>query len=75
MNRQFYSKRHFDRLSNGGSDTPETIAARKAWYAVIDQAKRECHEKFPVLNDADTAMQAIRWQEERIRELSQPLFK
>ena len=45
MSRQFYSKRHYDRLSNGAKDTEETLAQRKAHYAAF----AKLHEEMEVL--------------------------
>lgn len=68
MNRAFYSKRHFDRISNGRPDTAETIAERLRHREACAQAVREREQRFAVLT-AENVAEAIAWQEARIAEL------
>ena len=76
MDRRYYSKAHFDRLSNGRPDTAETIAERKRWNAAREQANREAFEKYPVPTDCTDPVKVQEWsntfnefQEKRIKEL------
>lgn len=64
-----YSRRHYERLSNGAPDTADTIAERSQHRAACDQAHREMIERFQPLTP-ENAAEAIAWQARRIAELS-----
>lgn len=68
MGRQHYSKRHYDRIANGGPDTPEQIAERVRRRAAGEQAHREMLERFSPLTSRN-AVEAFAWQDARIQEL------
>lgn len=63
-----YSKRHFERLSNGPPDTATTIAYRLADRKAREQAHAEMSARWPTLT-AENAREAIAWMETRIRKL------
>ncbi len=69
MSRQFYSKRHYDRLSNGAKDTEETLAQRKAHYAAFAKLHEEMAEKFPQPWTQQTVAEITAWQPSRLTEL------
>lgn len=64
-----YSRRHYERLSNGAPDTVDTIAERARHRAAGEQAHREMLERFQPLTP-ENAAEAIAWQTRRIAELS-----
>ena len=66
--RRYYSRRHYERLSNGGPDTAETIAERVRYQQIAEQANSEMMGRFAPLT-ATNAKAAIDWQEARIKEL------
>lgn len=68
MGRRWYSKVHFDRIANGGHDTPERIAERIRRRAAGEQANREMMERFSPMT-AENCKEALDWQEARIQEL------
>ncbi len=68
MGRQHYSKRHYDRIANGGPDTAETIAERARYRAAHEQANREMMEIFGGLTP-ENFQRATDWQAARIKEL------
>jgi hypothetical protein len=63
-----FSTRHYQRLSNGGPDTPQQVAERVKRRAAGEQAHREMLARFSPLTEANVG-EALRWQEERIKEL------
>lgn len=69
MANQFYSRRHYERLSNGRPDTAETIAERVRHREACEQAHRETLERFQGITP-DNAAEAIAWQTQRIAELT-----
>lgn len=68
MGRQHYSKRHYDRISNGGPDTPAQVAERIRRRAAGEQAHREMLARFSPLTPQN-AVEAFAWQDARIQEL------
>lgn len=71
MSRRHYSQAHYQRLSNGGPDTPAQIAERVAHRAACERAHREMLARYAPLTPSNAA-EAVRWQEARIRELTAP---
>lgn len=69
MANQFYSRRHYDSLSNGPPDTAEMIADRIKRRKASEQANAEMMARFAPLT-AENAQAAVDWQEARIKELS-----
>ena len=69
MARKFYSKRHYDRLSNGGPDTAESIAQRKAHYAAFAKLNEEMEARFPQPWTHQTISEIATWQPARLAEL------
>ncbi len=53
---------------NNRPDTPAEIAWRVRHNAACEQARRETHERFPVL-DSSNVDSALKFQETRINEL------
>lgn len=74
MDRRFYSKRHFERLSNGGPDTEESIRQRKAWYESGRRGVADREAKFPELTVVNFE-EAIAYQTERIKFHYEELLK
>jgi len=68
VNRRYYSKRHFERLSNGAPDTADQVRERLAYRAAAEKAHEEMLERFAPLSP-DNALEAIEWQTDRIKEL------
>lgn len=68
MARRFYSKRHYDRLNNGGADAPGAADERRRRRAAGEQANREMVARFSPLAPSKIC-EALAWQEARIREL------
>lgn len=66
MGRPFYSRRHYARLSNGGPDTPATIAERVAHRDASERAVKDREAKYPVLTSANF-LEAMAYQEERTK--------
>jgi hypothetical protein len=64
----FYSKRHYDRISNGGPDTPGQVGERVRRRAAGERAHREMLERFSPLTSRNVA-EAFAWQDARIQEL------
>lgn len=64
-----YSREHYRRLSNGGPETPEQVAARLAWYRVCEQACAEMTERFGPLTP-ENALAADEWRRARVKELT-----
>lgn len=62
----FYSRCHYQRLSNGAPDTPETIAERVAYRKAAELAHADALAKFQTITPENAAA-AIAYQEERIR--------
>lgn len=65
----YYSRRHYERLSNGGPDTAETVSERVRHRAACEQAHRETLERFQGITP-ENAAEAIAWQTKRIEELT-----
>jgi len=61
----YYSKRHYQRLTNGGPDTPERIAERTQYRTAATLALAEREQRYPVLT-TENAREAIAYQDERI---------
>lgn len=68
MGRKHYSKRHYERLSNGGPDTPERVAERVGRRSAGEQAHREMLARFSPLTPQNVG-EALAWQDARIKEL------
>lgn len=64
----YYSKRHYDRLSNGGPDAPDRVDERVRRRAAGEQAHREMLERFSPLTPQN-AVEAFAWQDARSQEL------
>lgn len=69
MDRRYYSRRHFQRLSNGGLDTSAQVEERIRHRTACEQAHRETMEKFGGFTP-ENAREAAAWQAARIRELT-----
>lgn len=67
MSRNYYSRRHYERLSNGAPDTPEQAKQRIRYRAAVEQAHKEAMEKFPL--PWDNPLKVIEWQAARVEEL------
>ena len=65
---QGYSAAHYRRLANGGPDAPGDASRRVADRKAGERAHAEMLEKFSPLT-AENALEALRWQEARWREL------
>lgn len=69
---RWYSKRHYQRLSNGGPVSPEVVAQTAAWAskwaAVGEKSTREMNERFAPITEANTG-EAMVWWERRFAEL------
>lgn len=74
MNRRYYSKRHFERLSNGAPDSPALAAERIANRKAGEMAHADMLTKFGTLT-AENAQQAIAYQAERIEHHKAALLK
>ena len=59
-------------MRDEATETPARAEERKRHRAACEQALREREARFPVLT-AENADEAIRWQEQRIRELREAL--
>ena len=70
MDRRYYSKRHFERLSNGGPVSAETEAWWKRRTEAGAQASREMTERFSPITESN-AGEAMKWWEARFAELMQ----
>lgn len=68
MDRRYYSKRHFQRLANGGPSTSEQAAWNRKRRAAGEQANQEMMERFAPLTP-EKALEAVAWQDRRIAEL------
>jgi hypothetical protein len=66
--RQWYSKRHFDRLSNGGPDKPGAKEERVHQRMVAEQAHAETVAEFAPFT-SENIKEALKWQERRIAQL------
>jgi len=66
MDRRYYSKRHFERLANGGPDTPEAIAERRANQQAGKLAIADREAKYPTLT-AENAGEAMDYQGKRLQ--------
>lgn len=62
--RRYYSRRHYDRITNGGPDTPESIQERQIHRQAVAAAVADREEHFPDMT-ADP-LGALRYQDERI---------
>lgn len=51
--RRYYSKAHYERLSNGGPDTKEQAARRVKEQAVAKQVQAERRAKFGAVTEAN----------------------
>lgn len=65
----FYSRRHYERLSNGGPDGPEDEERRRRLRQIGQQAHRETLEKFGCNAFLERPGEAIAWQDTRLKEL------
>ena len=68
MGRQHYSKRHYERLSNGGPDAPGAAAERIRHRHALDRAAREAAERFAVLPPGGP-IEVAEWIKARVDEL------
>lgn len=64
--RQGYSRRHYDRLSNGGQDTPDQIAERVRYRRCAEKAVADREDRYPTLT-AENAGEAMEYQSKRLR--------
>lgn len=73
MARQFYSRRHYDRISNGGADTPEQVAERiahnKRAQEISAQIESEVAQRWPNPTAEDLQTMASWWRT-RVDELT-----
>ncbi len=69
MDRRYYSKRHFERLSNGGPVSAETAAWEKRRAEAGAQANREMLEHFTPITESNMG-EAMKWWEARFAELT-----
>jgi len=68
--RRHYSKRHFERLSNGGPDTPDRVSERVHYREAAAQAHKEMLDRFSPLT-TDNVQEAFTWQAKRLTELTE----
>ncbi len=66
MGRPFYSRRHYDRLSNGGPDAPGAAEERIRLRRVGERAHADMLARFGSITP-ENARDALAFQEERIR--------
>lgn len=73
MDRRYYSKKHFERLSNGKPDTKERIEERKQQNAFSKQAYDETLAKFGSVT-VENAREFTDYQNKRYAELMAPIY-
>lgn len=66
MGRRYYSRRHYQRLANGGPDTPEELAERIRRRKAGELAVADRERKYPDMTKCDVR-EALAYQEERLR--------
>lgn len=64
----YYSRRHYERLSNGGPDKPGDKERRIREQQAAEQANREMVERFAPLTP-EKMPEALKWQDARIKDL------
>jgi hypothetical protein len=71
--RAYYSRRHYERLSNGGPDTPEQVAWRIADRAAGKQAIAEREARFP--QPWADPLAVMEWQRARQNEICAEILR
>ena len=68
MSRQFYSRRHYERLSNGGPDSHDVIRDRNIHREACRRLEIERGQMWPSPT-VEHARDMIAWQEQRLPEI------
>lgn len=65
----YYSKRHYERLSNGAPDALEQVVERLAHRKAAEQISQEMLARFPCGIPATSMREFLDWQRSRLVEL------
>lgn len=66
MARLGYSRRHYERLSNGGPDTPATILDRQRRQQACDLTRADIEAKYPQGVTLENAEELLAYQQARL---------
>lgn len=70
MARQFYSRRHYERISNGEKDTQSQIDERELHRELVERITREISHRWPAPWSTKDVEEVFEWQRKRIVELT-----